>query len=204
MRRCPIRSSLVPILVAITAASVAACGSAKSPGAARSPDTVATAGATAMNMTLTSPAFDPDAAIPRKYSCEGDDLSPPLAWSGAPANAQSLVLIVDDPDAPDPRAPKTTYVHWLLYDLPPGVGGLAEGASTNLPLGAREGVNDWKRTGWGGPCPPVGRHRYFFKLYALDRTLGDLGRPSKADLVKAMDGHVVAHGQLVGTYEKGH
>ena len=113
------------------------------------------------------------------------------------------MLVVDDPDAPDPRAPKMTWVHWVLYDLPPGTGMLAEGvAASALPKGTRQGLNDWKRTGYGGPCPPVGRHRYFFKLYALDTLLGDLGRADKAAVEKAMRGHVVAHAQLVGTYER--
>jgi Raf kinase inhibitor-like YbhB/YbcL family protein len=138
-----------------------------------------------------------------QYTCEGDDLSVPLAWSGAPSGTKSFALIVDDPDAPDPKAPKMTYVHWVLYDIPAGLNGLGEGTSKRLPSGAREGVNDWKRSGWGGPCPPIGRHRYFFKLYALDAVLGDLGTPTKPVLENAMKGHILAQGELVGTYEKG-
>jgi Raf kinase inhibitor-like YbhB/YbcL family protein len=153
-------------------------------------------------LTITSPAFPAGGKIPRKHTCEGRDVSPPLAWSGVPASAKSLVLIVDDPDAPDPRAPKTTWVHWVLYDIPPSATGLAEGAAT-LPAGTREGKNDWRRTGYGGPCPPIGRHRYFHKLYALDADLGDLGEPTKAAVEKAMRGHVVAHAEMVGTYQKG-
>lgn len=153
-------------------------------------------------LTITSPAFDAGGRIPRKYTCEGKDVSPPLEWSGAPANATSLVLIVDDPDAPDPKAPRMTWVHWVLYDLPPSSTGLAEGAAA-LPPGTREGKNDWKETGWGGPCPPIGRHRYFHKLYALDVLLGDLGKPTKAQLEAAMRGHVLAQAELVATYEKG-
>ena len=156
-----------------------------------------------MSMTLTSSAFADNGTIPAKYTCEGQDLSPPLAWSGVPANARSLVLIVDDPDAPDPAAPKITWVHWVLYDIPAGARGLAEGV-TALPAGTREGLNDWQRTGYGGPCPPVGRHRYFHKLYALDVALPDLGRPTKAKLEAAMKGHVVAQAQLIGTYQKRH
>ena len=156
-----------------------------------------------MSMTLTSSAFADNGTIPAKYTCEGQDLSPPLAWSGVPANARSLVLIVDDPDAPDPAAPKMTWVHWMLYDIPAGASGLAEGV-TALPAGTREGLNDWQRTGYGGPCPPVGRHRYFHKLYALDVALPDLGRPTKAKLEAAMKGHVVAQAQLIGTYQKRH
>jgi Raf kinase inhibitor-like YbhB/YbcL family protein len=142
-------------------------------------------------------------AIPAKYTCEGIDTSPPLAWSGLPASAKSLVLIVDDPDAPDPKAPRMTWVHWLVYNMPPSTTSLGESASgTSLPPGAKEGLNDWKKPAYGGPCPPIGRHRYFFKLYALDIVLADLGRPSKVDLEKAMQGHVMSSAELVGTYEK--
>jgi len=153
-------------------------------------------------MTITSPAFAAGGKIPRKHTCEGDDVSPRLAWSGVPATAKSLVLIVDDPDAPDPKAPTMTWVHWVLYDLPPSSAGLAEGAAA-LPPGTREGRNDWKRTGYGGPCPPIGRHRYFHKLYALDAELGDLGEPTKAEVEAAMQGHLVGQAELVGTYQKG-
>ncbi|MEW6270723.1 MAG: YbhB/YbcL family Raf kinase inhibitor-like protein [Thermodesulfobacteriota bacterium] len=153
-------------------------------------------------MTITSPAFTANGKIPRKHTCEGDDAAPALAWSGVPANAKSLALIVDDPDAPDPKAPRMTWVHWVLYDIPASAKGLPEGGEP-LPDGTREGRNDWKRTGYGGPCPPIGRHRYFFKLYALDRGLGDLGEPTKQKLEQAMHGHVVAQAELVGTYQKG-
>ena len=126
-----------------------------------------------------------------------------LAWSGVPEGTKSLALIVDDPDAPDPAAPKRTWVHWVLYNLPPEAGGLDAAASPDLlPLGARQGRNDWGRTGYGGPCPPIGRHRYFHKLYALDTVLPDLGEPTKAALEKAMQGHVLGKSELVGTYEK--
>ncbi len=156
-----------------------------------------------MPLTLTSPAFKSGAEIPTQHTCEGPDTSPPLEWSGVPPRAKSLALIVDDPDAPDPKAPKMTYVHWVLYDLPTSTTRLAEGAARGgLPAGAREGKNDWKRTGYGGPCPPIGRHRYFFKLYALDAELPDLGQPTKAQLEKAIEGHVVEKAELVGTYEK--
>lgn len=139
-----------------------------------------------------------------KYTCEGEDLSPPLQWQGVPDNARSLALIVDDPDAPDPAAPKMVYVHWVLYNLPVDGGGLPEGTtSENLPPGTLEGVNDWQRTGYGGPCPPIGRHRYFHKLYALDTVLEDLKAPTKDQLLKAMEGHVIAQAQVVGTYQKG-
>jgi len=152
---------------------------------------------------LTSPDFEPNAEIPARFTCEGEDASPALAWSGVPEKARSLALIVDDPDAPDPKAPKTTWVHWVLYNLPPAASGLPQKASAkDLPPGTREGLNDWKRTGYGGPCPPIGRHRYFFKLYALDAELPDLGRPTKAKLEEAMAGHVLARAELIGTYQK--
>ncbi len=155
------------------------------------------------HLTITSPAFLDGGAIPRAFTCEGADRSPALAFAGAPAGAKSLALIVDDPDAPDPDAPKMTWVHWVLYDMPPGTTGLPEDvARAALPQGTREGVNDWHRTGWGGPCPPIGRHRYFFKLFALDATLGDLGRATKAQVEAAMRGHVVAEATMMGTYLK--
>jgi Raf kinase inhibitor-like YbhB/YbcL family protein len=190
-------SSIRGALGAVAAAGVLACA------AQCVPAQTAAREETAMSMTLTSSAFADNGTIPAKYTCEGQDLSPPLAWSGVPANARSLVLIVDDPDAPDPAAPKMTWVHWVLYDIPAGASELPEGV-TALPAGTREGLNDWQRTGYGGPCPPVGRHRYFHKLYALDVALPDLGRPTKAKLEAAMKGHVVAQAQLIGTYQKRH
>lgn len=152
-------------------------------------------------MNLTSSAFAQNGAIPKKYTCDGGDTSPPLTWSDVPAGAKSLALIVDDPDAPDPAAPRMTWVHWVLYNLPPSSGGLAEGLK-NLPSGTAEGTNDWQRTGYGGPCPPVGRHRYFHKLYALDTVLQGLKKPNKAALEKAMQGHIVARAELIGTYQR--
>jgi Raf kinase inhibitor-like YbhB/YbcL family protein len=138
-----------------------------------------------------------------QYTCQGQDISPPLAWSGAPDGTRSFVLIVDDPDAPDPAAPKMTWVHWIVYNVPASAGGLAENERENRPPpGARDGVNDWKRTGYGGPCPPIGRHRYFFKLYALDTELPDLHKPAKARVEHAIESHVLARTQLVGTYQK--
>lgn len=155
-----------------------------------------------MPFAVTSSAFDQGSEIPTQHTCEGDDVSPPLAWSGAPDGTRSFALIVDDPDAPDPKAPKMTWVHWVVYNIPASVTSLAEGAATKLPGGAREGVNDWKRTGYGGPCPPIGRHRYFHKVYALDTQLGDLGEPTKAALETAMEGHILGEAELVGTYQK--
>jgi Raf kinase inhibitor-like YbhB/YbcL family protein len=156
-----------------------------------------------MNLTITSAAFAHTAEIPSLHTCEGKDVSPPLSWSGVPAGTKSLALIVDDPDAPDPAAPKMTWVHWVLYDIPPAASGLPEAVkSSTLPAGTHEGVNDWKRTGYGGPCPPVGRHRYFHKLYALDTLLPHLKRQDKAALEKAMQGHILAQAVLLGTYQK--
>jgi len=141
---------------------------------------------------LRSSAFAMQSAIPARYTCEGDDVSPPLAWSAPPEGTRSFALVVSDPDAPDPRAPKTTWIHWVVYDLPAQARALPEGAGAGaLPAGARGGSNDWKRTGWGGPCPPIGRHRYFFTLYALDAPLGDLGAPTRAELEQKMQGHVL-------------
>jgi Raf kinase inhibitor-like YbhB/YbcL family protein len=151
-----------------------------------------------MALALKSPAFAHGGEIPQPHTCEGADVAPSLEWTGAPPNTKSFALIVDDPDAPDPKAPQMTYVHWVLYDM---------GANTSrldgkAPSGAREGLNDWKRTGYGGPCPPIGRHRYFFKLYALDAMLGDLGSATKTTLEAAMQGHVLEQATLMGTYQK--
>lgn len=150
---------------------------------------------------LTSLAFAHGGEIPSKYTCEGQGISPPLAWSGIPADAKSLVLIVDDPDAPDPAAPKMTWVHWVLYNIPASANALPEGVG-QLPAGTLSGLNDWQRTDYGGPCPPIGRHRYYHKLYALDTVLPDLGRPTKTALEAQMKGHVIAQTELVGTYRK--
>lgn len=156
-----------------------------------------------MSMTLTSTAFGDGGDIPARYTCSGDDLSPPLAWQEVPEGTRSLVLIVDDPDAPDPRAPKMTWVHWVVYNLPPDATGLAEdSATTGLPAGTLQGVNDWQRADYGGPCPPIGRHRYFHKLYALDTVLEGLRQPTKAQVEAAMGGHVIARAELVGTFQK--
>ena len=155
-------------------------------------------------LTINSSAFENNAPIPRKYTADGDNTSPPLAWTGAPPGTRSYALIVDDPDAPDPRAPQRTWVHWVLYDIPAETNALAaDVAKRGLPAGTREGVNDWRRTGYGGPSPPVGRHRYFHKLYALEVVLEDLRHPTKARLLSAMKGHVLAEAQLIGTYQAG-
>ena len=156
-----------------------------------------------MTMTIVSPAFADQGEIPRLHTCDGRDNSPALEWSAMPSGCQSLALIVDDPDAPDPAAPRMTWVHWVLYNLPPTSSGLAEAiAATQLPPGTLEGINDWKRTGYGGPCPPIGRHRYFFKLYALALRLPDLHRPAKKQLEQAMQGHILEQATLIGTYQR--
>jgi Raf kinase inhibitor-like YbhB/YbcL family protein len=156
-----------------------------------------------MALKLVSPAFKHGAEIPPIHTCDGRDRSPALGWSGVPKETLSLALIVDDPDAPDPAAPKLVWVHWILYNLPVMARGLPEAVSpVKLPTGTLEGLNDWKRTGYGGPCPPTGRHRYFFKLYALDTFLPDLRRPTKAKLESAMEAHILAEATLIGTYQR--
>jgi Raf kinase inhibitor-like YbhB/YbcL family protein len=156
-----------------------------------------------MSMSLASPAFVHNGAIPPQYTCDGRDVSPPLSWQDIPAGAKSLLLIVDDPDAPDPAAPKMTWVHWLLYNIPVSASSLDEALpASGLPGGTLQGSNDWQRAGYGGPCPPIGRHRYFFKLYALDSLLPDLQQPDKAQLEAAMQGHVLAQAELVATYQR--
>jgi len=156
-----------------------------------------------MGLKLSSSAFSHGDEIPTAFTCDGTDLSPPLTWSGVPQGTQTIALIVDDPDAPDPAAPKMTWVHWILYNLPAAAKGLPEGVdSADLPAGTLEGLNDWKRTGYGGPCPPKGCHRYFFRLYALDQLLPDLHRPNKAKLTKAMASHILAETALMGTYQR--
>lgn len=156
-----------------------------------------------MTLTLSSKGFTDGGEIPAKYTCEGDDISPALEWTGVPDETLSLVLIVDDPDAPDPKAPKRTWVHWVLFNLPPDTTELPEGiTSADLPKGTGEGLNDWKRTGYGGPCPPIGRHRYFHKLYALDTVIDDVEKPTNAKVETAMSGHIIAKAELVGTYKK--
>lgn len=156
-----------------------------------------------MPLILTSAAFKSGGPIPAQYTCEGPNVSPPLEWSGVPEGTRSLVLIVDDPDAPDPRAPKRTFVHWVLHGIPPSIGSLPEGAvRTSLPSGTQAGLNDFKFAGYGGPCPPTGRHRYFFKLYALSIELPKIKNATKKQLEKAMDGRVLERAELVGTYEK--
>lgn len=153
-----------------------------------------------MAFTLSSPDFTEGGAIPPRSTCEGEGVSPALQWRDPPDGTRTLALIVDDPDAPDPAHPRMTYVHWVLYNIPVGASGLVRG-ETGI---GDEGVNDFGHLGYGGPCPPVGRHRYFFKLYALDATLSGLSHPTKAQLEQAMAGRILAEAQLMGTYEKIH
>jgi Raf kinase inhibitor-like YbhB/YbcL family protein len=156
-----------------------------------------------VSIRITSTAFQPGGAIPSKYTCEDRDLSPPLEWSGAPPGTKTFALIVDDPDAPDPAKPQRVYVHWVVYNLSVATVALAENASKKgLPKGAVQGKNDWGKLEYGGPCPPIGRHRYFFKLYALDTELTGLSSPTKADLERSMTGHVLGSAELIGTYQK--
>ena len=156
-----------------------------------------------MALSIRSPAFSEGGEIPAVHTCEGKDISRDLIIEGVPQGAKSLALVVHDPDAPDPAAPQRDWVHWVLYDLPASTRALPQGIREgDLPAGALPGLNDWKKTGYGGPCPPIGRHRYFFELYALDTTLPDLGKPARQKLEEAMTGHVLGKSQLMGTYQK--
>jgi Raf kinase inhibitor-like YbhB/YbcL family protein len=154
-------------------------------------------------LTLRSPSFTEGGEIPKQFTCEGADVSPALAWTGVPAGTKSLALIVDDPDAPDPAAPTRIFVHWVLFALPPSASELPEGVEAKaLPAGTREGLNDKKQSGYFGPCPPIGRHRYRHHLYALDTVLDGLTMPSRAELDRAMAGHIIDQAVLIGTYQK--
>jgi Raf kinase inhibitor-like YbhB/YbcL family protein len=154
-----------------------------------------------MALSITSD-FPPGGSIPIVHTCDGANTSPPLSWSGTPTGTRSLVLIIDDPDAPDPKAPKQTWAHWILYNIPPTTTALTAAVrAADLPAGTKVGLNDWKEPNYGGPCPPIGRHRYFHKLYALDVVLPDMGHPTRTQMEKAMQSHILAHGELMGTYE---
>jgi hypothetical protein len=156
-----------------------------------------------MALTLRSGAYADGDSIPARFTCVGDDISPPLEWSGVPEGTRSLVLLIDDPDAPDPKAPQTIWVHWVVFNIPPETPGLPEDASRGgLPPGTLNGLNDWNKAGYGGPCPPVGRHRYVHKLYALDTLLEGLHNPVKAEIESAMQGHILDESTLVATYQK--
>jgi hypothetical protein len=151
------------------------------------------------SLHVESPAFHMNGSIPPQFTADGDDIAPPLAWSAPPPTTKSIALLVEDPDAPDPAAPQRTWVHWVVTGIPASATELR--SDDELPAGAVAGTNDWHRRGWGGPNPPIGRHRYFFKLFALDIPLAAPGM-TKQELLSAMKGHVVAQGELVGTYEK--
>lgn len=154
-------------------------------------------------MRITSPAFQDNGEIPTLYTCEGQDISPELNWSEIPANAKSLVLVVDDPDAPDPKAPKMVWIHWILFNIPPDAKGIKEAVKdAELPKGTKIGTNSWKKQSYGGPCPPIGRHRYYHKLFALDITLDNLDSPNIDELRAAMKDHVVGEANILGTYKK--
>jgi len=180
--------------VMILSALIVTCSRTKTPESKQEKEK----GATIMGFTIKSSAFENGATIPKKYTCDGADVSPPLSWSGAPAGTQSYALICDDPDAP-----MGTWVHWVLWGLPFDTMALLEGvpAQAVMPSGVRQGLNSWPRVGYGGPCPPSGKpHRYYFKLYALDATLTLPANANKAALEKAMKGHILAETQVMGKY----
>jgi hypothetical protein len=154
------------------------------------------------SLELVSPAFPAQGSIPTRFTCEGDDVSPPLTWTGVPEGTKSFALVIDDPDAPDPAHPKRTWVHWVVSKIPAELSSLEEGAATALPSGVDVGTNDWGNVAYGGPCPPIGRHRYFHQLYALDASLA-LDHPTRHELGAAMGSHILGKAELVGTYEKG-
>lgn len=152
-----------------------------------------------MTLRIESPAFPSGAAIPSRHTCDGENLSPLLSWQGVPEGARTLALICEDPDAP-----RGTWSHWVLFDLPPSVSSLPEGvpASEKISGGGMQGINDSNRAGYDGPCPPGGTHRYFFRLYALDGKLSLPGASRRADLLRAMAGRILAEAELMGTYSR--
>jgi Raf kinase inhibitor-like YbhB/YbcL family protein len=196
------------IFTIIAVIATLACSSRESrenePGMATSSYDSTTARSDSMSFRLTSNAFSHNGKIPSKYTCEGDDQSPALEWTDPPAGTKSFALIVDDPDAPDPAKPQRVYVHWVVYNIPADVKRIDENSwKGGMPAGSATGMNDFGKQGWGGPCPPIGRHRYFFKLYALDTTLSGLSSPKKKDVESAMKGHILGQAELMGTYQKG-
>ena len=202
MTHARLRSKRAPLLLApvLLMFGLVACAGESAKGTTNANPTGK--GGDRMSLQLTSSSFAAQGDMPVRLTCQGGDTSPALAWSGAPAGTKSFALIVDDPDAPDPAAPKRTWVHWVAYNIPADVASLAEGASQSMPAGSVDGHNDWGRTGYGGPCPPIGRHRYFHKLHALDTVLPAGAMLDKAALERAMEGHVLARAELVGTYQK--
>lgn len=156
-----------------------------------------------MTFTLSSPSFAEHTSIPSQFTCQGRNCSPKLTWRNPPEGTESFALIVDDPDAPDPKAPKIVWVHWIVYNIPKNIAELKEGITAHeLPAGAKEGINDSHRTEYDGPCPPIGQHRYYFKLYALNQPLTNLHNPTKKELEKAMEGLILGKAELMGTYQK--
>ncbi len=154
-------------------------------------------------MKIKSSVFEDGKEIPSKYTCEGQNISPPLSWEDIPENAKSLVLIIDDPDAPDPKAPKMVWDHWVLYNIDPKSTGLVENVSLQeLPAGTLRGLTSWKNQNYGGPCPPIGRHRYYHRLYALDAVLPDLNAPTTDQLRAVLNKHKITEVVLMGTYQK--
>jgi Raf kinase inhibitor-like YbhB/YbcL family protein len=194
------RSCPFILLLGILVLAALGCEAGESPTATTvAPPPAAAKEGTATTFQLTSAAFAPGESIPLRYTCDGDDISPPLEWGDPPSGSQSFALIADDPDAPS-----GTWVHWVLYDLPATARGLPEAVPPDAELadGGRHGKNSWKRLGYGGPCPPSGTHSYFFKLYALDTTLNLDSNKSKDALLQAMEGHVLAQTELMGTYTR--
>jgi Raf kinase inhibitor-like YbhB/YbcL family protein len=200
-----------PITVAALALSLAACSKAP-PARTDTAAVITNVGPTRGNivantaspaqLTVTSTAFSPNGSIPVKYTCEGPGVSPPLEIGGVPAGTKSIVLIAEDPDAPDPAKPTRVVSHWVAYNIPPNASRIGENASkSGLPAGTAQGLNERNAVGYMGPCPPIGSHRYFFKASALDTVL-TLTKPKKADVEAAMKGHVVGSGELIGTYQK--
>lgn len=191
MRRCVDLGVGLFVVVLLAAA----CGGGRAP----TPSPLPGMGQSAAPLSLTSPAFPAGGEIPRKYTCDGDDVSPPLEWGTPPPGTQSLALIMDDPDAP-----VGTWDHWLVYNLPADARGLPEGVVVGPKAGAMgcSGKNSWGNLGYGGPCPPSGQHRYFFRVYALDTMLDLATGANKAQLLAAMAGHVLAQGELMGTYQR--
>ena len=152
-----------------------------------------------MAIIVTSSAFEEADMIPSKYTCDGENISPPLQWEALPKATKSIALISDDPDAP-----MGVWVHWVVWNIPVAAGGLAENVPPDkvLPNGAKQGITDFQRHGYGGPCPPSGTHRYYFKVYALDTEINVVNSSTKAELLCAMEGHIIAEGQLMGKYQR--
>jgi Raf kinase inhibitor-like YbhB/YbcL family protein len=188
------------LLLGVLVLAAIGCGAGESPTATPlAPTTAVQEQAPSISFSVTSAAFSPGDPIPVKYTCDGDDISPPLEWGDPPSGTQSFALIADDPDAP-----AGTWLHWVLYDLPASARGLPEAVPPDAELadGGRHGQNSWKRLGYGGPCPPSGTHRYFFKLFALDTKLGLDPNKGKDELLQAMEVHVLAQTELMGTYTR--